>query len=62
MFILEWLTDYMNTPKMEMTGDVELLGMLAIGIIAFLVIGACWLIGYIITLVKVIKEKKGRKR
>lgn len=62
MFILEWLTDYMNTPKMELTTETEILGMLAIGIIAFLVIGACWLIDYIITLVKVIKEKKGRKR
>ena len=62
MFIIEWLTDYMNTPKMELTTETEILGMLAIGIIAFLVIGACWLIGYIITLVKAIKEKKGRKR
>ena len=35
MFILEWLTDYMNTPKMEMTAETEMLGMLAIGIIVF---------------------------
>lgn len=52
MFILEWLTEYMTTPKMEMTTEVEMLGILAIGIIALVIIGvsfAVWGIGSVMT-------------
>lgn len=59
MFIIEWLTDYMSTPKMDMTPEIEMLGLLAIGIIGFGVIGVIWLIGLIVE--KIIKSKKGRK-
>lgn len=59
MFIIEWLTDYMSTPKMDMTPEIEMLGLLAIGIISFGVIGVIWLVGLIVE--KIIKSKKGRK-
>lgn len=66
MFIFEWLANYMNTPNMEpnmeMTGEIELLGILAIGIIVFLLIGMSWLIDYIIKLVKKRQEKKGKTK
>lgn len=47
LFIIQWLLDYINTPKIEMSLSIELLGILAIGIIAFLILGVCtcvWLI------------------
>lgn len=59
MFIIEWLTDYMSTPKMDMTPEIEMLGLLAIGIVSFGVIGVIWLVGLIVE--KIIKSKKGRK-
>jgi len=59
MFIIEWLTDYMSTPKMDMTPEIEMLGLLAIGIISFGIIGVIWLVGLIVE--KIIKSKKGRK-
>lgn len=61
MFILEWLTEYMTTPKMEMTTEVEMLGMLAIGIIAFVVIGVISLVWGIGAKIIEIKNKKGYK-
>ena len=39
LFIIQWLLDYINTPKIEMSLATELLGILAIGIIAFAVLG-----------------------
>lgn len=59
MFIIEWLTDYMSTSKMDMTPEIEMLGLLAIGIVSFGVIGVIWLIGLIIE--KISGNKKGRK-
>lgn len=47
LFIIEWLLDYINTPKIEMSLGTELLGILAMGIIAFAVLGlitGVWLI------------------
>lgn len=47
LFIIEWLYEYLNTPKIEMTTTIELLGILSIGIIAFAVLGlitGVWLI------------------
>ena len=49
----------MSTPKMDMTPEIEMLGLLAIGIISFGVIGVIWLVGLIVE--KIIKSKKGRK-
>jgi hypothetical protein len=40
LFIIQWLLDYINTPKIEMSLSTELLGILSIGIIAFLILGA----------------------
>lgn len=51
MFILEWLTEYFTTPKIQMTTEIEMLGILAIGIIAFVIIGvsfALWGLGNVI--------------
>ena len=39
LFIIQWLLDYINTPKIEMSLGTELLGILAMGIIAFAVLG-----------------------
>ena len=35
LFIIDWLLDYLTTPKIEMSTSIELLGILAIGIIDF---------------------------
>ena len=46
MIIIEWLEEYLNTPQMEMSIEIEMLGMIAIAIISLAVmsvIGAiCW--------------------
>lgn len=39
LFLLDWLSDYINTSKYDMTLSIELLGLLAIGIIAFAILG-----------------------
>ena len=39
MIILEMLNEYLNTPKMEMTTEIEMFGLVAIGIIALIIIG-----------------------
>lgn len=39
LFLIDWLCDYINTPKYDMTLSIELLGILAIGIIAFAILG-----------------------
>lgn len=36
MIILEWLTTYLETSKMDMTAEIELFGLLAIFILAHL--------------------------
>ena len=33
------LNEYLNTPKMEMTTEIEMFGLVAIGIIALIIIG-----------------------
>ncbi len=49
-FLFDWISDYFNTPKYEMTTQIELLGVLAVGIIvaAFLglVVIICKLVGW----------------
>lgn len=48
MIILEWLTTYLETSKMDMTTEIEMLGLVAIGIIAFIILGiifGAWAIG-----------------
>lgn len=48
MFLLDWINEYMNTPKIEMTTEIEMLALVAIGIIALIIIGiisAVWGIG-----------------
>ena len=42
MFIIEWINDYMNTPAMDMTPEIETLGVLAIVIIFFIAAVIVW--------------------
>ena len=37
MFLLDWINDYINTPQIEMTTEVELLFYCALAIISVLV-------------------------
>lgn len=58
LFIIDWLLDYLTTPKIEMSTSIELLGILAIGIIAFAVLG---LIVGVWLLVDFVKGKVNKK-
>ena len=58
LFLIDWLCDYINTSKYDMTLSIELLGILAIGIIAFLILGA---VTAIILLIDYFKRKKDTK-
>lgn len=43
-FIFDWVYEYLNTPKYEMTTQTELLGIIAGGIIAFALLALCYII------------------
>ena len=43
-FLFDWISDYINTPKYEMTTQTELLGIIAGGIVAFVLIALCVII------------------
>ena len=58
LFIIDWLSDYMNTPKIEMTTSIEVLGVLAMGIIAFAILG---LIVGVWLLIDFVKGKVNKK-
>ncbi len=57
-FLIDWLLDYINTPKIEMSLGTELLGILAIGIIAFLILGVVTGIALIIQYFKNRRNEK----
>lgn len=58
LFIIDWLCDYLNTSKYDMTITIELLGILSIGIISFLILGA---ITGVILIINYFKEKRDKK-
>lgn len=58
LFLIDWLCDYINTSKYDMTLSIELLGILAIGIIAFAALGA---VTAIVLLINYFKEKRNIK-
>lgn len=58
LFLIDWLCDYINTSKYDMTLSIELLGILAIGIIAFLILS---IVTAIILLINYFKEKRDTK-
>ena len=43
-FLFDWISDYLNTPKYEMTTQTELLGIIAGGIVVFALIALCFII------------------
>ena len=58
LFIIDWLCNYLNTSKYDMTISIELLGILSIGIISFLILGA---ITGLILIINYFKEKGDKK-
>ena len=43
-FLFDWISDYINTPKYEMTVQTEVLGIIACGIVAFALLALCIII------------------
>lgn len=61
MFLLDWINDYMNTPQIEMTAEVELLFYCALAIISALVIvGMVGIYGMYYVIKKLFKAIKRR--
>lgn len=58
LFIIQWLLDYINTPKIEMSLGTELLGILAMGIIAFAALGV---VIALLLIINYFKERGARK-
>lgn len=58
LFIIEWLIDYIDTSKYDMTISIELLGILAMGIIAFAILGLIVVVWLLIDFVKGKVNKK----
>ena len=48
IFFIDWITDYYETPKMQLTRDQEILGMLGIAIAAVLILGTVCLIAAVL--------------
>lgn len=44
MIILKWLEDYLNTPEIELDLATQVLGIFALGLIAFVIINVIALI------------------
>lgn len=57
-FLFDWLSDYINTSKYNMTLSIELLGILSIGIIAFAVLG---IVTGLILIIDYFKKRGERK-
>ena len=55
MIILEWLTTYLETSKMDMTAEIELLGLLAILILASMPV----IVTFLIMAIAEYRNKKG---
>ncbi len=63
MFIIEWINDYMNTPAMDMTPEIETLGVLAIVIIFFIAAVIVWAGALVWRLFgKLISQRKRKER
>ena len=61
MCLLDWINDYMNTPQIEMTAEVELLFYCALAIISALVIvGMVGIYGMYYVIKKLFKAIKRR--
>ena len=58
LFLIDWLSDYINTSKYDMTLSIELLGILAMGIIAFLILG---IVTGLILIIDYFKKRGERK-
>lgn len=57
-FLFDWLSDYINTSKYDMTLSIELLGILAVGIIAFAVLG---IVTTVVLIIDYFKKRGARK-
>lgn len=61
MFLLDWINDYMNTPQIEMTAEVELLFYCALAIMSVLVmVGMAGIYGVYYVVKKMFKTIKRR--
>lgn len=57
MIILEWLTTYLETSKMDMTAEIELFGWLAILILASVPV----IVTFLIMAIAECKKRKNKK-
>ena len=61
MFLLDWINDYISTPQIEMTTEVELLFYCALAIISALVmVGIAGIYGMYYVIKKMFKTIKRR--
>lgn len=51
-FLIEWVENYINTPRIELTFADEALFYLALLMILTVVIGGIWLVGVIVEKIK----------
>ncbi len=65
LFFIDWINTYFNTPKIQLTLDQELLGILGIGIFAVLIVGTIFgtvlLIRTFIAISKKVLDRRNEK-
>lgn len=63
MFLLDWINDYINTPQIEMTTEIELLFYCALAIISVLVmVGMAGIYGMYYVIKKMFKTITRRNK
>lgn len=63
MFLLDWINDYINTPQIEMTTEIELLFYCALAIISALVmVGMAGIYGMYYVIKKIFKTITRRNK
>lgn len=61
MIIFEWISNYMNTPKIELSAEDEIMFYIAIAIISLVVIGAMVAVTYAFHMVKALITKAQKR-
>lgn len=61
MIIFEWISNYMSTPKIELSVEDEIMFYIAIAIISLVAIGAMVVVAYAFHMVKALITKAQKR-
>ena len=62
MFLIDWIYDYMNTPALDMTAEIQALYYAALMIIGAGAVAIVAVIAFIIKIIEKVKDETRRKK